>query len=165
MSVSPDEPFDGQDADLLARLATIFERRDPVPEGLVDRSLFALTLEGLHTEVAQLQRVDAPALALRGTADGGAASVEARTITFSVDSVTVLIALSVVESGAVRIDGWTAPATVFDIELYRPDGVTGSVSDDDGRFVIAGVPPGPASLVMRRADGTGRAVSTPVIDL
>lgn len=163
---SSDEPLDERDADLLARLATIFRGGDPVPDGLVERSLFALTLEGLHTEVAELQRVDAPALALRGASDGeGSASVEARTITFSADSVTVLIALSVSESGAVRIDGWTAPATVFAVELYRPDGVSGSVSDDDGRFVIADVPPGPASLVMRRADGTGRPVSTPVIDL
>ena len=163
---SPDEPLDTEDVTLLARLARIFHEADPAPEGLVDRSLFALTLEGLHTEVAELQRAEGPVLALRGANEGtGAASVESRTITFLADSVTVLVALSAGESGSVRIDGWTAPATVFAIELYRPDGVTGGVSDDDGRFVIADVPPGPASLVMRRADGTGRAVSTPVIDL
>ena len=163
---SSQEPTQASDLAILADLGRIVAQVDPVPDGLVERSLFALTLEGLHAEVMELRRVDAPALALRGESEWtGTASVEARTITFSADSVTVLVALSVVPSGAVRIDGWTAPATRFVVELYRPDGVTGSVSDDDGRFVIPDVPPGPASIVLRRADGTGHAVSTPVIDL
>lgn len=158
-----DEPLDHEDVDLLGRLAQIFREADPVPEGLVDRSLFALTLEGLHTEVMRLHRVEAAAFAVRG--DGHGRSGEARTITFLAESVTVMISLTPSPFGGVRIDGWSAPATRFVIELYRPDDAVATESDEDGSFVIADVPPGPASLVLRRADGEGRAVSTPVIDL
>lgn len=40
-----------------------------------------------------------------------------------------------------------------------------TTSDGDGRFVFDAVDRGPASLVVRRADGAGGAVSTPVIEL
>ncbi|WP_024286946.1 hypothetical protein [Cellulomonas sp. KRMCY2] len=160
------EPMTSSDHAVLADLARLVSAADPVPDGLVERSLFALTLEGLHAELMELRRVETPALALRGESDWtGTASVETRTITFSTDSVTVLISLSAGPGGGVRIDGWSAPATTFVVELYRPDGCVGTRSDADGRFSLPDVAPGPASLVLRRLDGEGHAVSTPVIDL
>lgn len=161
----PSDPLDQEDREILADLARIVTRLDPVPDGLAERALFALTLEGLHAEVMELHRVDAPALALRGDDWADTAAVEARTITFSTDSVTVLVSLSAGPAGGVRIDGWSAPATRFAVELYRPDGCTGTESDDEGCFVIPEVAPGPASLVLRRIDGAGPTVSTPVIEL
>ena len=55
--------------------------------------------------------------------------------------------------------------TALRVELHRPGSVSETTSDDDGRFVFDAVDRGPASLVVRRADGAGGAVSTPVVEL
>jgi len=157
---SADETVDARDLAVLADLARVLDTLDPMPVGIVDRTLFALTLDRLHTEVMDLVRLEAPLAAVRG-----GQTVHARTITFTSEQVTAMITLSVSPSGAVRVDGWVAPATRFDIELHRPDCVLHAQSDDDGAFVLPDVPAGPAGLVLRRADGTGPAVSTPVIEL
>ncbi|WP_265520618.1 hypothetical protein [Oerskovia flava] len=158
---SPDEPLDEVDLRLLDDLARLTEIVDPVPAGLVDRALFAVTLAGLEAEVMELEYVRAPATSVRGDAP----PVEARTITFTSEAVTVMISLSPTDDGRIRIDGWAAPATSLRVELHRPGGVTATTSDDDGRFVFDAVERGPASLVVRRADGAGGAVSTPVVEL
>lgn len=158
---SPDEPLDEVDVALLADLARIAETLDPVPAGLVERSLFAVTLAGLEAEVMELEYVRVPEMSVRGEAP----PVEARTITFTSESVTVMISLSPVDAGRVRIDGWAAPATSLRVELHRPGSVTETTSDEDGRFVFDDVDRGPASLVVRRTDDGGAAVSTPVIEL
>lgn len=155
---SEHDPLDEQDAAVLARLGRVLERVDPVPAGLVERTLFALTLEGLHTQVMDLQLLHAPELAVRGDA-----TVEARTITFTAEPVTVMITLSVSPSGGVRVDGWAAPARRYEVQLLRPDGSTQTHTDDDGSFVLPDVPPGPAGLVLRH--GAGPAVRTPMIEL
>lgn len=155
---SEHDPLDEQDVAVLAGLGRLLERMDPVPPRLVDRTLFALTLEALHTEVMDLQLLQAPELAVRGDV-----TVEARTITFTADPVTVMITLSVSPSGGVRVDGWAAPARRYEVELLRPGGSTQTQTDDDGSFVLPDVPPGPAGLVLRH--GTGPAVRTPVIEL
>jgi hypothetical protein len=157
---SADEGMDARDLAVLAALGRVAEAVDPVPEGLADRALFALTLERLQAEMVELVRLDTPALAVRGDAE----MVQARTITFTADPCTVMISLSAAENG-VRVDGWVAPAVRCTVELYRPEGRIATESDDDGCFVLADVPPGPASFVLRRLDGTGPTVSTPVIEL
>jgi len=153
-----DEPMDSADVALLDDLVRLLAAVDPVPDGLVERSLFALTLEGLNAEIMSLHREE-PAFAVRGEPT----RVEVRTITFSSDPVTVMVSLSEGPTG-VRIDGWTAPAERYVIQVYGPDGFTSTESDDDGCFVFPDVQPGPASLVLRRAAG-GPVVSTPVIGL
>lgn len=153
-------PLDPVDHAVLTDLARIVELVDPVPPGLVERSLFALTLEGLQVELMELRRLEMPELAVRGPGD----PVEARTITFSADHVTVMITLSTTESRGVRIDGWVAPAGRFAVEVHRLDGILETETDEDGSFVLADISPGPASLVLRPA-GPGAPVSTPVIDL
>lgn len=154
---SPDEPVDAADLDVVAGLARVLDTLDPVPAGITDRILFALTLEGLHAEVMELHRLVEPEPALRGSEPD-----LARTITFTGSEVTAMISLSS-ERGLVRVDGWVAPAGRYAVELHRPDGVVAAESDDDGRFVLQ-VPPGPASLVLRQGPD-GPAVSTPVVEL
>ena len=149
--------LDEHDVAVLTGLGRVLARVDPVPPGLVDRTLFALTLEGLHTEVMGLQLLEVPESAVRGDL------VEARTITFTSEPVTVMITLSVSPTGGVRVDGWAAPAGPYEVELLRPGGSTRTQTDDDGSFVLPDVPPGPAGLVLRH--GKGPAVRTPVIEL
>lgn len=159
---SPDVPLDARDHALLADLARVVTRVDPVPEGLAERALFALTLEALHTEMVELVRLDTTEPALRG--DVPVEAVQARTITFTAEPCTVMITLSGGADG-VRIDGWIAPATRCTVDVVRPEGQVRVESDDQGCFVVESVPPGPASLVLRRSDGVGPAVTTPVLEL
>lgn len=158
---SPDDPLDTVDLEILADLARISAMLDPVPGGLVERSLFAITLAGLEAEVMELEYVRVPEMSVRGEAP----PVEARTITFTSEAVTVMISLSPTEDGKVRIDGWAAPAAELRVVLHRPGGVSETLSDEDGRFVFDEVEPGPASFVVQPAASSHGAVSTPVIEL
>ncbi len=158
MDETAEVPMGAGDLALLDDLARVLATVDPVPDGLVERSLFALTLEGLNAEVMALHREE-PAFAVRGEPT----RVEVRTITFSSDPVTVMVSFSEGPTG-VRIDGWTAPAERYVVQVYGPDGFINTESDDEGCFVFPDVPPGPASLVLRRVAG-GPVVSTPVIGL
>lgn len=154
------EPLDSVDLEVLDRLAAIWDALDPVPGDLVDRIGLALTLDALHTEVAELRRVSSPALALRADET----SIEAETITFTTDVLTVMITVHA-EGDRVRIDGWATPAGQLSVELHQGPVVTTSQSDDDGRFVLANAARGPARLVLRRADEPTVPVITPMIEL
>lgn len=157
---SPDQPWDPADHAVIADLRRVLEHQDPMPSGLVDRALFALTLEGLHAEVAELRRLATPVLSVRGEPEPD----RARTITFSTEALTAMVTLAP-DRGAVRIDGWIAPPATFAIEVHRPHGVVSVRSDADGRFVVDGLKPGPASLVFRADGGQGPVVSTPVVEI
>ncbi|MHA7132163.1 hypothetical protein [Oerskovia turbata] len=161
LSYSPEEPLDAVDLEILADIARIQETLDPVPEGLVERSLFAITLAGLEAEVMELEYVRVPEMSVRGEAP----PVEARTITFTAEALTVMITLSARDDGGIRIDGWVAPAGEVAVELHRPDGMVSTAADEDGRFVFEDVSPGPASLLLRAHGADGDAVTTPIIEL
>ena len=77
---------DEDDLALLARLAAVWARRDPVPPGLVDRLEFALTLDALETEVATFLQVD---LAASGTRAGDTEAV--RTVTFTSETLDTMV--------------------------------------------------------------------------
>ena len=155
---SPDAPLDAIDEAVLSDLGRVALLADPVPSDLVERSLFAMTLAGLETELMTLERVPEAAGVRAETAP-----TQARTITFTSTSRTVMITVAPGVDG-VRIDGWIAPTGEIDIELHRPEGeVVTTRTDEDGRFAFDAVAPGPASLVARPDDGP--AVSTPVIEL
>lgn len=175
LGLDPGDLLDEVDLAVLGRLGRLTRLADPVPEGLVERSLFAATLAALEAEVMELAYVEAPATGVRGDtlgSAGEAAPVEARTITFTHSSLTVMISLSAADGGRVRVDGWAAPTGVLSVELHRPgtDPLV-VVSDEDGRFSFEAVERGAASLVVRRAseaveaDGGAGAVSTPVIEI
>ena len=70
------EELDSGDLALLNSVRAYYDERDPVPDGLVDRIQFQLTLDALHTEVATLTQLD---LATAGTRSATTEAV--RTIT------------------------------------------------------------------------------------
>ena len=154
------EPIGPDDTALLDDLAVLWDRIDPVPGDLVDRIGLALTLDALHTEVAEIRRVASPSLALRADET----SIEAETITFTTDVLTVMITVHA-EGEHVRIDGWATPTGVLAVELHQGAAVTTTDSDEDGRFVLADVARGPARLVLRRAAEPTVPVVTPMIEL
>ncbi|SKC48179.1 carboxypeptidase-like regulatory domain-containing protein [Krasilnikoviella flava] len=157
-----DEPLDERDLAVLDRLGRAVQVVDPVPESLVERSLFAMTLARLEAEIMELQQIEAPA----GSVRGDAPPLEARTITFTHERLTVMIALSADDDGAhVRLDGWVAPAATLVVELRQPGGERTTTADDDGRFAFTAVDRGPTSLLVRLPDGGDVTVATPVIEL
>jgi hypothetical protein len=147
------------DDELLDALRSMWERRDPVPAGLVDRAQFAIWLEDLDTEVEMLvltSEVDVAA---------GARSTEtARTVTFSTDHLSILITVSERPDGRRRVDGWVSPATSGEVVVRQVDGSSReAVVDADGRFALDDLVPGMAQLVLRSSDST--SVATPPIEL
>src|SRR5690606_10094152 len=137
---------DDLDVEILGRLAALVDAADPVPEGLVESIGMALTMEVLHAELAELHLVGEPALAVRADVT----SIEAGTIPFTTDVLTVMVSVHREDAGA-RVDGWAAPAGELVGELHHGGRVESTMSDEDGRFAFVELERGPARLVLRRA--------------
>lgn len=153
------EPLDADDLDLLAMLARVSESVDPMPAGLVDRVQFALALDEVFDEVATLQRADALAGA-RGGAD--ASTQRCSRITFTSESVTVMVTLTAVDAGLLRLDGWLAATDGSDfapwlVRLRAADRERTEPVDADGRFSLDRVPRGFGQLVFVPAASPGSA--------
>jgi len=160
LALLADGTLDADDSLIFESLARMVEAADPVPVGLVERIGMALTIEALHAEVAELRLVGEPALAVRADET----SIEAGTITFTTDVLTVMISVHA-EAGRVRVDGWAAPAEEIDVELHQGGDVTITTSDEDGRFSFVDLERGPARLVLRRPSEPTIPVVTPQIEL
>jgi hypothetical protein len=152
--------LDAEDLRILERLAAVTEAVDPVPPDLVDRIGMALTIEALHAEVAQLHLSGELASSVRSE-EG---TIEAGTITFTTDVLTVMISVHA-EGERRRVDGWAAPAGALTVELHQGADVTTTTADDDGRFVFADVERGPTRLVMRRPSDPTVPIVTPVVEI
>lgn len=154
------QPIDDHDEVLLGRVRDVFAAADPVPDGLVERLQFAITLDALHAELAELQRMDG----LVG-ARGGATS-DVQTVTFSSQNMTIMITATPVGPDRVRIDGWVADGADLTVELRTTAGPLTVVADIDGRFVFEDVVRGMAQFVVRRPEGsTLPAVVTPSVEI
>jgi hypothetical protein len=152
------QPIDDDDVRLLTELAAAATAADPVPDGLVERIQFGMTLEALHAEIAELQRLDALA-GVRGEA------AEANTITFTSPSLTTMVTVTPAGPDRVRIDGWAASGGGVSVELRTADGVMSTRADADGRFVFDDVPRGLAQFLLRHPEGSSLpAVATPSIE-
>lgn len=152
--------LDLDDRRILNRLAELVEAADPVPPGLIESIGMALTIEAMHAELAELHLVGEPALAVRADET----SIEAGTITFTTDVLTVMISVHA-EGGRVRVDGWAAPAGELSVELHQSGDVTSTTSDVDGRFSFTDIDRGPARLVLRRPSDPTVPIVTPQIEL
>lgn len=152
--------IDSTDEEVLRRLDALVAAHDPMPEGLVDRIGIALTVEALHAEVAELHLVGDLAASVR--ADD--TSIEADTITFTTEVLTVMISVHR-EAERVRVDGWVAPAGNLTVELHQSGDVVVTQSDDDGRFSFVEVERGPARLVLRRPADPTVPIVTPQVEL
>ena len=150
-------PLDADDVALLDAVRSLYERRDPVPDGLVGRIEFALTLDALETEVATLTQVD---LATAGSRAGETETV--RTVTFSTETLDAMVTLTDAPDGTVRVDGWIAPAAAMPVELLVAGTTLALESDEDGRFVWEAVPKGLAKLALHPG---GRTVLSPTFEL
>lgn len=138
------EPLNASDDAVLAEIAAMLEVVDPVPAELVQNVQFALALDQVFDEVAQIVRTPVDALATRSDL---ADATRTETLTFSSDRLTAMVTVSEVRRGHVRIDGWITPAGARTVDV-RMQGADVSVeSDPDGRFVLDDLRAGFVQLV------------------
>ena len=155
------EPIDHDDLALLNSLRAYYDEHDPVPDGLVERIQFELTLDALEAEVATLTQLD-----LSGAGARGSETEAVRTITFTSESATTMVTVSPEGENLVRVDGWASPGAGIRVELLLADGARETVADEDGRFVFEGLPTGLAKFALHiPKHGDVSTVLSPTIEL
>jgi hypothetical protein len=156
------EPLDAADGIVMQRMAALYDKLDPVPDDLVDRLQFAITLDALHAELAELQAMPAGAMSARG----GEQTSEVKTLTFTSDSLTTMVTISPAGPDRVRIDGWCAPGGNVSVELRQGSTSLYTDADSDGRFVFDDVPHGMTRLVVRAPEPPAHPpVVTPAVEI
>jgi hypothetical protein len=148
------------DERLLTGLRDMWLAADPAPADLAERVLFTLGLDALQPgdlefELLRLCDVLEPA--------GARGHETARTVTFSGDSLTVMVTLSEDGPTARRLDGWITPAGELRVQLRTDDGRVETVADAGGRFAFADLRSGLIQLVLYSIEG--RRVVTPALAL
>lgn len=139
-----DAPLDRADERVLAEVAALLDTVDPVPAGLVDRVRFALALDEVYDEVAQVARVPEDALSVRSDM---LESTRTESLTFSSPSLTAMVTLSPVGPGRVRLDGWVSPVGARRVTVRMQGGSHAVVTDEHGRFVVEEIREGFVHLV------------------
>ena len=156
------EELDAVDAAILGDLADIFRATDPVPAGLVDDIKFALTVQALHAEVAELQRMGAESVLVRSE------YTKTQTLTFSAERLSVMVTLSPVSERAVRIDGWiTGHEGELTIEVRGPNDATTAArptrrAGSPWRAYLEGLV---RFVFLPAADAEARPVITPLVEI
>lgn len=157
------QPLDERDEAALAAIAALYVKTDPMPASLIERLQFAVSLDALNAELAELAELGAGELA---SARGGEVS-EVKTLTFTSDTLTTMVTISAAGPDRVRIDGWAAPGAGATVELRQLEVSRTAAADADGRFVFEDVAHGLTRFVVRVATaGDSRPpVMTPAVEL
>ena len=153
------QPLDDLDGIILDTVAEVFRAADPVPAGLVEDVKFALTVQALHAEVAELQRVGAESALARSE------YTQTQTMTFSAEALSVMVTLSPIDADEVRVDGWvTGHDSTVRVEIRAGTRTITAEVDDDGRFTVDPAPRGLVRFVFLPA-GDVRPVITPTVEI
>jgi hypothetical protein len=147
-----------EDAEMFARLRTLWSEVDPVPAGMIDRMVAAVAADGLNREYALLTLVEGELGAVRGEAD-------ALTLQFSDGSTSILLHVTRTASGRRRVDGWV-DTSAAEIVLTQGERTRSTTPEETGRFVFDDVPPGltRVRLTTEIGDET-RTLATPQFEL
>lgn len=148
--------LDDEDDRLLAEIARLYENVDPMPADLIDRIGFMLTLADMEIELARLIVESRVPVGARG-------EERARTVTFSSDSLTVMVTITPTTDAQCRIDGWIAPGAAIRVELRSDRGSHDVIADVDGRFDFADVPSGLVQLVFHPTPDIEVQLRSPVV--
>jgi hypothetical protein len=153
-------PLDEFDERVLAGVREVRARLDPVPAELADDIKFALSVQALHAEVAELQRLGA-----EGTLVRSVDYARAETLTFTSDQLSVMVTITILDDARVRLDGWVTATSGVDIVLRQESRSSTTHSDDDGRFAFASVPRGMVQFVFHPTGDAQRPVITPHVEI
>jgi hypothetical protein len=97
--------------------------------------------------------------------------VRTETLTFTAESLTVMITMTHSAPDRIRLDGWVAPAQSLRVRLRTQTGRLQTLADVAGRFSFADLPAGFVQLSFHPdngedgADDDGSAVVTPSFEL
>jgi hypothetical protein len=152
------QPMDAVDLHLLDVLRHIHQELDPVPDDLVERVKFAMTVAALEADVAQIVS-SATLETVRGTDYD-----RADTVTFASDGLSVMVSVEHGATTKVDVAGWVSEAGV-EVELRERGRTRTALVDEDGRFTFTGVERGLVNFVLRRTDPTAPPIITPAIEL
>lgn len=144
-------------------LAAMWERRDPMPPGLVDKVLVALATENLDAEYELLHLVER-SRELAGTRGAG----EAITIAFSGGAFSLLLRVSAVTDALCRVDGWVTPPQAMTVKVSQQSRSVQAVVDALGRFEIPSLPTGLTRFFLvsdDAGDEAERSFATPTFEL
>ena len=157
--------LDDSDRSLLREVANLLETVDPVPTDLVERIRFALALDEMYDEVAEMTRLQEDALAVRTELElAGATRTE--TLTFSAERLTCMVTVTATGPGRVRLDGWISPVGVHQVTVRMQGSERALTSDENGRFVADGLRSGFVQLVFHPvAPSEDGLVVTPLFKL
>jgi hypothetical protein len=154
-----------EDEALWRDLASMWEARDPMPDGLVERVLVAIATEDLDAEYELLHLVErSHELA------GARGSTDAVTISFAGDSFSLLLRVSGTDSDVRRVDGWVTPAQEMHVSVKQGGRTFEADVDAGGRFEIPRLPGGPSRVWLvgraeaQHAEGQ-ELFATPTFDL
>ncbi|MBA2694386.1 MAG: hypothetical protein ACR2FV_15980 [Ornithinimicrobium sp.] len=160
----PHEPLDEVDHQILRHLRLVHEEIDPPPEDLAERMKFALSWAALEADVAQLQELSGAGV--RAEAAYGVTD----TLTFTADSLSLMVTVTVTheggarEGGTVRVDGWVTDGGRL-VELSVGTARYPATADLNGRLVWEGVPRGRAQFLIHPLGEGARPVVTPTVEL
>jgi len=149
-------PLSDLDAAILAGVRHLWETLDPMPAGLVEQIQFAIDLDNIDVEVSRLTELRELAAARTDELT--------RLVTFSSDSLSIMITIEPRVDGTARLDGWLTPGACHEIELRSPAKPMSTSSDDAGRFSLDSVPTGIVQLIVHLA-GNARRIITPTMEI
>ncbi|UFU01953.1 hypothetical protein LQF12_10545 [Ruania suaedae] len=125
----------------LEALRKMWERADPVPDGLVDSVIVAVASEDLDAELLSLRPVELADV--RGES--------AQVLEFVSDSLTLVVRLGQEADGRRRVDGWAEG--IREVALVHEEWSRTATVSPAGRFEFDRVPGGPVRLRLRSDDG------------
>ncbi|HEY3262887.1 MAG TPA: hypothetical protein VGJ95_21890 [Pseudonocardiaceae bacterium] len=140
-------PSDHDDEAILRRIRALYQAADPVPPELLVRVRFAMDLDQIDREFAQVCEDLQVSSAVRGPE-------HARTITFECDSLTVAITVTPTAADRIRLDGWLVPPAALRVELRTGNQQLHTMADEGGRFAFDDLPHGEVQLAVLPAPGT-----------
>lgn len=152
-------PLDRLDDAVLHDLRAVLDIVDPVPPTLTDDVKFRLSVRALEAEVAEIVATSLEAIGARGTDYDRATSV-----TFTSDSLSVMVTIDERTTKTAGISGWTSDGGV-EVELRERSRSRTTTSDAHGRFAFEDVERGLVHFVFRHDDAGVSPVITPAIEI
>jgi hypothetical protein len=143
-------------------LATMWEERDPMPPGLIDKVLVAIAAENLDEEYELLHLVERS----REMEGVRGAIGDAVTITFAGGAFSLLLRVTALGDTFCRVDGWVTPQAAMTLKVSQPTGTVHAIVDALGRFEIPRLPTGLTRFFLVADDGDDDgSFATPTVEL
>jgi len=152
---------------LLQVVREVYDERDPVPAGLVERMQAAVAAEvagvGLDLELMLLVEGERAFESVR-TAGPETGSTAAYTLRFVLGEVELLV--RVAPGDQARIDGWMVPPEPMTVRAVVGDGpARGTVVGESGRFEFTDLPAGLVRLRFEPHDPARPTFATPTFEI